>query len=147
MYALQGQWCYTQAEIIATIPITVHPKQSARFRMAGRHIISFQAPEVVANAREIGRLLSPYRPPEPWSGAVGLSVTFCYPWPKSWPAKRKVVGYRIMRPDCENLVKQLNDVFQAEGFFKDDAQVAHEDIAKRMVSTSVPYFTFCLRKL
>lgn len=76
-------------------------------------------------------LLQPHAPKEPLHGAVCLDVTFVWPWRKSEPQKNRVgLKPMIVRPDCSNLVKQIEDVLTGLAFWDDDAQIADLRVRK-----------------
>ena len=87
----------------------------------------------VAQAEAILRdALLPYVPAEPIIGQpISLEVYWLFPFPKS--AKKHEYGRmrcKITRPDTDNLNKLLKDVMTDMGFWKDDALICIERIAK-----------------
>jgi Holliday junction resolvase RusA-like endonuclease len=65
-------------------------------------------------------------PGEPKEGPIYLGIVFCYKVPKSLPkdtADAMIGTPRIMRPDCDNLIKFIADCAQGI-LYKDDAQIA-----------------------
>ena len=88
-------------------------------------------------ARELFiQLLSQVMPEEPLKGPVELTVVWRFPCPKkrgaSFPAENKTggEGWKISKPDTDNLEKLLKDCMTACRFWKDDAQVAREIVEK-----------------
>ncbi len=75
---------------------------------------------------ELLLLLQPYRPEKPLEGPVALSVRWTYPWRKSESKKNKLSGrlWCDTRPDCDNLLKLLQDCMTRLAFWNDDSQVA-----------------------
>ena len=71
--------------------------------------------------------LEAYRPKKPLTGPVLLQVT----WGFKAKTKKDLFTYKLTRPDTDNMQKTLKDVMTVMGFWKDDAQVAHE-ICKKM---------------
>lgn len=59
----------------------------------------------------------------PFTGPLGLSVTFRFPMPKSRKKADQLRGiiYKTSAPDCSKLVRSLEDGLQAAGLIKDDA--------------------------
>ena len=80
----------------------------------------------VKTREELMTLLMPFRPLVPFEGAIYLEVDWVYPWRKSEPKKNKTDGRMpcSTRPDADNLVKFLGDIFQRLGYFLDDSQIA-----------------------
>ena len=77
-------------------------------------------------------LLSPYIPPEPITGPIALSVDFAWPWRKSEPLWRQVLNrvWHTSKPDCSNIVKQIEDCMTKLNFWNDDGQIASLTITK-----------------
>ena len=68
----------------------------------------------------------------PLSGPVAMTVTACWPWPKSMSQrKRSAVGanYRTARPDADNVGKLIADAINGITF-GDDAQVVDLRVKK-----------------
>ena len=70
--------------------------------------------------------LAPYRPDAPLQRPLRLTVKWCFPETKAHPAGT----WKTTRPDTDNLQKILKDKMTRLGFWKDDAQVCSEIIAK-----------------
>lgn len=105
------------------IPPTVTHQQKKVAMTAGRPM--FYEPPRLAAARELLTLrLLPHRPQEPCRQGVKLTVRW------QFPRGRRRAGYRITRPDTDNLQKLLKDCMTAAGFWKDDALVAVEHVEK-----------------
>jgi Holliday junction resolvase RusA-like endonuclease len=82
----------------------------------------FYEPEEVKDARQKLRAhLGVRRPEQPMTGAVRLVAKWCFPQGEHGDGE-----YRVTKPDTDNLQKLLKDCMTAEGFWKDDAQVASE---------------------
>jgi len=94
----------------------------------------YDPPEVKAMKAKLTAHLAQHRPERPLEGALLLIVTW------SWPAieftktgsirKHDDGALKITPPDTDNLQKGLKDCMTKLGFWKDDAQVAVETIAK-----------------
>ncbi len=67
--------------------------------------------------------LSTHRPPEPFTGALSLSVTWIF---RDNGANHKEREYKTSRPDTDNMIKMLKDEMAYCGFFRNDAHVAVE---------------------
>ena len=88
----------------------------------------FYDPPKVKYAREVLRTnLRLHRPPAPLTGPVKLRAVWYFPKGKT----HKDGEWKITRPDTDNLQKLLKDCMTAEGFWKDDAQVAVEMVEKK----------------
>lgn len=105
---------------MAMIPPTVTHQEKAVHVVNGKPV--FYEPEELRAARaKLRAYLSRYAPPEPMEGGIRLLVKWCF------PCGNHVNGsYRTTKPDTDNLQKLLKDCMTAEGFWKDDAQVASE---------------------
>ena len=82
---------------------------------------------------------APVQPPKPFEGALTVKVTEYRAIPRSW-SKRKQEAARngridpITKPDTDNVLKGIKDALKGI-FWKDDAQVIHDDISKRYIDT------------
>lgn len=65
-----------------------------------------------------------FEPAELLDGPVELKVIFYSHFPKSWSEKKKREhhGYKISRPDLDNLVKLVKDAMEGK-FFGNDSQI------------------------
>lgn len=73
-----------------------------------------------AKAKLCGALIR-YRPKEPYTAAVRLTVKWCFP-----KGRHRDGEYKATRPDTDNLQKMLKDCMTKCGFWADDALVASE---------------------
>ncbi len=81
----------------------------------------FYEPQELQDARKkFGAYLGKHRPPEALTGAIRLITKWVY------ESNGKYHTWKTTRPDTDNMVKLLKDCMTAEGFWKDDAQVASE---------------------
>ena len=105
---------------MAMIPPTVtHQEKSIRV-VKGKPVL-YEPPELKEARAKLRAHLARHRPEQPMIGGVRLLVKWCF------PRGRRLDGeYRITKPDTDNLQKLLKDCMTAEGFWKDDAQVASE---------------------
>ena len=100
-------------------PTATHQKKKIRVRH-GKPLV--YEPEEVRRAREKLRAhLGQHRIDSPMEGGVRLLVKWCFP-----RGRHQDGTYRITKPDTDNLQKLLKDCMTAEGFWRDDAQVASE---------------------
>lgn len=89
-------------------------------------------PELVAAKSMLDSLLLPHQPKEPIAGAVRLSLTFYWPFPKSTPKKILAEGIAVKKtaPDCSNVAKTLEDRLAALRFIENDANVCELHVRK-----------------
>lgn len=72
-------------------------------------------------------------PPEPFSGAVKLTVSFIY----GTSVKKNIrQGYKTTRPDLDNVLKPFQDALVRNGYLEEDSQVVQLDLQKRWGSSS-----------
>jgi Holliday junction resolvase RusA-like endonuclease len=65
-------------------------------------------------------------PKEPIAGPIKLTTLWCFPKGQ----KHKDKEWRVTKPDTDNLQKLLKDCMTKMRFWKDDAQVVHEEVGK-----------------
>lgn len=117
--------------IVMEIPMVPTPKQSDRQRViqpkSGKRAFAqhYQPKKVTMNASDLALFIARHRPPKPLLGPVAIVCEIDFQYRKS--EKRSNIGKRIYKdtkPDCDNLKKQVCDVLQRLGFFKNDSQIA-----------------------
>lgn len=97
----------------------------------------YTKPEVEAVKNRYIAILMQNRPPRKLEGAIGLKVTFRFPF----DTKHKKEGaWKITKPDTDNMLKLLKDCATACGYWNDDSQVAVELIAKKYSKNSGIFF-------
>ncbi len=105
------------------IPPTKTAQQQKYAVVKGRCFV--YKPKELKTAQEMLTMrFKPYRPKKPYTCGVRLLVRW------QFPRGRRRPGYRITRPDTDNLQKMLKDVMTKVGFWKDDALVAVEHVEK-----------------
>ena len=113
------------------IPPTATAQQKGE-RVVGGYIHHYKKKNVAAAEAILRDALLPYVPPEPITDKpILLEVHWLFPFPKS--ARKHEPGVprcKITRPDTDNLNKMLKDVMTDMGFWKDDALICIELIAK-----------------
>lgn len=118
------------------LPITP-PKATSQG--AGKRIIViagkpmfFKSGKAQGAENDLTLLCSRHIPAQPMEGALCLQIDFTFPWRKSEPQKRLVLGRvpHTSKPDCSNLVKMIEDVLTKLGFWKDDSQIASLTVTK-----------------
>jgi Holliday junction resolvase RusA-like endonuclease len=72
----------------------------------------------------------------PLDGALGLSIRFRFPMPKSAPKRDGERRLKISAPDLSKLVRAIEDGLQAGGLIRDDARFAvYREIRKVEVTS------------
>ncbi len=90
--------------------------------------ITYKSNAQKANENTLEALLLPYVPKSPFSGGIELQFTAFMPLPLSESKKRKEamlnghIGHTV-KPDLDNLCKQLKDAMTRLRFWNDDRQV------------------------
>lgn len=123
------------------IPFAIAPKQAdrsqLRYRGTGKsrqpYIHHHQSDKVLTNANNVAALVAPHRPDIPLEGPLCMELRFLSPFPKSARARDRKRGWawHWTKPDLTNLVKQLEDVLEQAGFFRNDSQIARRVVQKQ----------------
>lgn len=108
------------------IPRLTHQHGVAPVHAGGKTFMHKTAEQRAVEAKYCA-LLRPHAPNEPWNCPTHLSTV----WRFSSKRKR---GWKLTKPDTDNLVKTLKDCLTRCGFFTDDALVCLESIAKVWVA-------------
>lgn len=102
------------------IPNTTHQMKQVAVVNGKPH---FYEPQGLQDARKkFKAYLGMHRPLAKFTGAVRLTTKWVY----QAGGKNKSDTWKVTKPDTDNMVKLLKDCMTAEGFWKDDAQVASE---------------------
>lgn len=115
------------------LPIIPTAQQRARHTRTGR---AYKSSTQEGNELALEAMLMPYRPVWPLKGPVRLVFTAYMPIPASASKKRKAamqagkIGH-IVKPDVDNLAKQLLDAMSRLWFWEDDRQVVELVARKR----------------
>ena len=113
------------------IPPTATAQQKGE-RVVGGYIHHYKKKNVAQAEAILRDALLPYVPEAPIADKpICLEVYWLFPFPKS--ARKHEPGVprcKITRPDTDNLNKLLKDVMTDMGFWKDDALICIERIAK-----------------
>ena len=93
-------------------------------------------PTAQQRARHMEALLRPHKPPTPLEGGLELSFRAVFPTPKSGSKKEHAGMLRgtvchTVKPDLDNLAKQLKDAMTRLQFWRDDKQVVRLICEKR----------------
>lgn len=107
-------------------PPTVTSQEKGVYVRRGKPIIYTK--EEVKKAKQVfSWYLFQHKPEEPLAGPVKLETVWTYPI----VGRHKDGEYKATKPDTDNLIKLFKDCMTSVGFWKDDAQVAHETTVKR----------------
>jgi len=115
------------------LPIIPTAQQRARHTRTGR---AYKSSAQEAAERTLEAVLLPYKPERPLCGSVRLVFTACMPIPASTSKKRRAamqegkIGHTV-KPDVDNLSKQLLDAMTRLRFWEDDRQVVELVARKR----------------
>jgi Holliday junction resolvase RusA-like endonuclease len=92
----------------------------------------FKNKKAAGAEKDLTVLCSEHAPSQPLQGPITLHVDFCFPWRTSEPLKRRRLGRVPMtkKPDCSNLIKQIEDVMTKLRFWEDDGQVVDLRVTK-----------------
>ena len=77
-------------------------------------------------------LLHPFRPVQPYDGALRLGISYCLPLLKTEKKAIREKGWTThsKRPDGDNLVKMFQDTLGKLLFWTDDSRVVHLSFMK-----------------
>ena len=77
-------------------------------------------------------LLHPFRPVQPYDGALRLGISYCLPLLKTEKKAIKEQGWTThsKRPDLDNLAKQFLDCLGKLLFYTDDSRIVHLSFKK-----------------
>lgn len=109
--------------IIPGEPPTVTAQQKGQNRRTWKY---YKPPELRDAEQKYMAYAYQARPAKPFTGSVKLMVVFGF----TATGKHKPGDPKITKPDTDNMVKLLKDCLTKCGFWKDDAQVAHETVVK-----------------
>jgi Holliday junction resolvase RusA-like endonuclease len=117
-----------------TIPITPKAQKRDRIGSRGGHGFSYKDKGQKLEEDKILTLMYEHRPPEPLQGPLSLEVKAYLPIPKSKPKKWQAAALSgeirpTTKPDCSNLIKNLEDIMNGV-FIGDDRQVVSLSVEK-----------------
>jgi len=118
-------------KITLNIPPPKGTAQQQKIATRGKFISKYDPPNVKEMKRIFTRELTPHKPEKPIEGALCMEVLFAYPYRKA--DANKAQGRELWKntqPDCDNLVKGLNDIMERLGYFSNDGQIASLSIEK-----------------
>ena len=116
-----------------TIPGKPIAKTRPRFARRGKHVVTYNDQETEEG--KVYLLVREQVKRPPLKGPIDLWVKFFMPIPKSTSKKnREAMEYGLIRhtkrPDLDNLIKFIKDIFNGL-VWKDDSQVCHIEAVKR----------------
>lgn len=130
------------------IPHLTH-QNGVKSRVVNGHSQIYKTPELRNLEAKFISLLKPYAPLEPWDTPIHLTTFWNFKAPKKFrkypmitPDTYDVKYWKTTKPDTENLLKTLKDCMQEVGFFKNDACVSLDTIAKFYVPDSQAHGIF-----
>lgn len=103
-------------------PRTTHQQKKIAVVNGKPHI--YTPARLSAALSVLGWSLSTHKPKEPLKGPLALVVRW------KFHGQKKKPGWKVTRPDTNNLQKALKDEMGKLGFYQDDAQVVHEECEK-----------------
>lgn len=119
-------------------PILVRAKQGDRSRIAkskdGKlYVFHYPNRKVLGSGRELAVFAKRHAPAQPLDGPIRLDLTFVAPWRASESKQIRSLGERAKdtKPDLDNLAKQVCDILESLGFYKNDAQISDLHLSKR----------------
>lgn len=108
-------------------------QQQKRLGVIGGKARMFTSPKGKTLAAEWNALLSPHAPDAPLEGCLTLIIEFTWPHLKAAKKSEKVRRniYHGKKPDCSNIVKQIEDTMTDLDFWHDDGQIAKLTVIKQ----------------
>ncbi len=108
-----------------TIPIIPKAQMRVRFAQGGR---TYKAKGQKMAEESIMTFLARYQPEQPMDGPLVLGVKAYLPVPKSKPQKFRKAALTgsirpTVKPDLDNLLKNIKDCMTSMNFWNDDRQV------------------------
>ena len=114
------------------LPPTTTAQQKGVFVVNGKPRF-FTKAKVKRGIDTLIAVLSPYRPAEPFTGALQVNIEWHFPYRKSERKGIVKAGVPIphdRRPDLDNLEKGLLDAMTRLQFWRDDGQIAWKQTRK-----------------
>jgi len=111
-----------------TLPIIPTAQMRARHANRGGFPVTYKAKKQVESEQGIMQLLEKYRPEKPLEGAIRITICAYLPIPQSKPqwwkdAADKGYIFHIVKPDKDNLEKNILDCMTKLSFWHDDCQI------------------------
>lgn len=110
------------------IPIIPTAQARPRFANRGGFIKAYKSKDQEANERTLETFLMEHQPDEPLNGPLWLGVRAYLPMPssksKKWRESAKYGEIRpVVKPDLDNLIKNLKDCMTRMRYWVDDKQI------------------------
>lgn len=110
-------------------PTVTH--QERKIKVIGGRPVFYDTPELKEARALLYYSLCPFKPKEPFKGALELRVRWLF------RCGKHTEGWRVTKPDTDNLEKMLKDTMTRLGFWTDDALVVRESTEKRWSKSPV----------
>ena len=113
------------------LPIIPRAQKRDRIAAIGGHARSYKDSEQAQYEGKIRALLAQNAPEKPLEGAVNITIVCYLPIPASWSKKKRAAALQPIprasirpttKPDCSNLVKNVEDVMNGI-VYQDDRQI------------------------
>lgn len=104
----------------------------------GGHASMYETKESKATKNMYYALLMPFRPKEPFSGALRITYYFLFPYlstTKKTIVKNALIIPKTTKPDFDNIPKQIQDQLTLLQFWSDDAIIYDGRVVKVLSST------------
>ena len=100
--------------------------------MRGKIPMMYTTAKGRAQEADFMSLLHPFRPVQPYDGALRLGISYCLPLLKTEKKAIREKGWTThsKRPDGDNLVKMFQDTLGKLLFWTDDSRVVHLSFRK-----------------
>ena len=100
--------------------------------MRGKIPMMYTTAKGKAQEADFMSLLHPFRPVQPYDGALRLGISYCLPLLKTEKKAIREKGWTThsKRPDGDNLVKMFQDTLGKLLFWTDDSRVVHLSFRK-----------------
>lgn len=123
-------------EISMFLPIEPKPQRRVRFFSKGKFSKTYKDDKQKYNENFIGFYLEQYLPEKPFECPLILSVVAEFRIPKSrsnwWKEAAEVdIIKHTTTPDLDNLIKNITDIMQDMGFYRNDNQIIRIQAQKR----------------
>lgn len=112
--------------------VTAQMMRISRARRKDGRAIVYKDQKLLEARALFMELLSQHVPEAPLRGPVSLAVDWYFPTTKA----DRHHAWKTTKPDTDNMLKLFKDCMTKAGFWKDDAQVCHEETRKKWTCTS-----------
>ena len=117
---------------IACNPPRSTAQSQKRIGMRGKIPMMYTTAKGRAQEADFMSLLHPFRPVQPYDGALRLGISYCLPLLKTEKKAIKEQGWTThsKRPDLDNISKMFCDCMGKLLFFSEDSRVVHLSLKK-----------------